>query len=287
MIFSGDNMRSEIDLKGVSWFLALAFIPVLAVSLGIRNLQTNLDYGVAAYYSLFLLVIMFFPGISAFIVRKFVTKEGLKDSGLRFGSLKPYLHVAVIIPLLFTIIYAITGLLYPPDFTLRTFMNQAGIKEIPLDPALFIPALFVSTLIITPIINSIPAFGEEFGWRGYLLPRLLHLGREKALILSGVIWGLWHLPLVLLIGFGSYPDRLAGGFIFVALITLLGIYIGALTLEHKSVLLASYMHGVFNSQAYGIWTVIYPDYNRLIGGIGGLIGVIVLLPVALYYLRKS
>ncbi|RXA19953.1 hypothetical protein EQO05_07360 [Methanosarcina sp. MSH10X1] len=32
------------------------------------------------------------------------------------------------------------------------------------------------------------------------------------------------------------------------------------------------MLGVFNAQAYGVWTILYPDYNRLIGGIGGLIG---------------
>lgn len=62
--------------------------------------------------------------------------------------------------------------------------------------------------------------------------------------------------------------------------------LGALALENKSVILASYMQGVFNAQAYGIWTMLYPDYKCLIGGIGGLIGVIVLLPVALYYLRK-
>jgi len=280
-------MSDKIDIKGIFWFLVLAFIPTVAVSLGIRSIQIKPDNRMMAYYSLSLLAVMFLPGISAFIVRKFITKEGFKDSWLRSGSWKPYLHAAAFIPFLFILVYAITGLLYTPDFTLRTFANQAGIKEIPFDPALFIPVLFLSTLIVTPVINAIAAFGEEYGWRGYLLPKLLPLGREKALILSGVIWGLWHLPLVIFTGFGGYPERFSGGIIFVALITLLGIYIGALTLEHKSVFLASYMHGLFNAQAYGIWTIVYPDYNRLIGGIGGLVGVIVLLPVAVYYLRKG
>ena len=113
------------------------------------------------------------------------------------------------------------------------------------------------------------------------------LGREKALIISGLIWGLWHLPFVFLIDDGNYPNKIAGCLIFTALVTLLGIYIGALTLNNKSTLLASYMHGVINSQDHGIWIIIYPAYNHLIGGGEGLIGVIVLLPVALYYLRKT
>ncbi|MCQ1536424.1 CPBP family intramembrane metalloprotease [Methanosarcina sp. KYL-1] len=280
-------MRNEIDKKGLAWFLALAFIPTIAVSLILRDVGTDLADKTMAYYSVALATVMFFPGISAFIVRKFITKEGFKDAGLRIGPKKPYLQVAVFIPLLFIVIYAITGLFYSPDFTLETFMAQAGIEETPMEPTLFIAVLFFSTLIVTPLINSIPAFGEEFGWRGYLLPKLMPLGREKALVFSGIIWGIWHMPFVFLIGFGGYPDRLAGGLVFVAVITLLGIYIGALTLKNDSVVLASFMHGVFNAQAYGIWTIVYPDYNRLIGGIGGLIGIIVLLPVAVYYLREK
>ncbi len=279
-------MRNEIDKKGLNCFLALTFIPTIAISLLLRNIGVDLADKMMAYYSIVLAAAMFFPGISAFIVRKFITKEGFRDAGLRIGPKKPYLQVAVFIPLLFIVIYAITGLFYSPDFTLETFMEQNGIEETPMEPTGFIAVLFVSTLIITPLINSIPAFGEEFGWRGYLLPKLLPLGREKALILSGIIWGLWHLPFVFLIGFGGYPDRLAGGLVFVAVITLLGIYIGALTLKNESVLLASFMHGVFNAQAYGIWTIVFPDYNRLIGGIGGLVGLLILLPVAVYYLKK-
>ena len=54
-------------------------------------------------------------------------------------------------------------------------------------------------MLIGPVLNAIPALGEEWGWRGYLLPRLTGTrGVVAGLLLSGVIWGLWHAPLTLL-----------------------------------------------------------------------------------------
>ncbi len=82
-------MNNKIDLKNVAWFLTLAFVPTVAVSVIIRSIQVNLAGKTMVYYNLFLLAVMFFPGVSAFIVRKFITKESCEDSGLRFGSWKP------------------------------------------------------------------------------------------------------------------------------------------------------------------------------------------------------
>lgn len=73
-------------------------------------------------------------------------------------------------------------------------------------------------LIITPI-----NFGEEWGWRGYLLPQLLPLGQWPALLISGAIWGFWHAPIILL-GF-DYSLHPALGAL---LITVLGMIFGTL-----------------------------------------------------------
>src|SRR5436305_814196 len=65
---------------------------------------------------------------------------------------------------------------------------------------LFMISFPLQALLLTPL-----AFGEQWGWRGYLLPRLLPLGQWPALLLSGAIWGLWHAPVILL-GY-NYPQH--------------------------------------------------------------------------------
>ncbi len=48
-----------------------------------------------------------------------------------------------------------------------------------------------------PLINTLLALGEELGWRGFLLPSLLPLGQWRAILMSGLIWGVWHAPAIL------------------------------------------------------------------------------------------
>ena len=176
-----------------------------------------------------------------------------------------------------------------PDWQLTDFyalMASGGavLAEMP-SPSLFLPGMFLATLLVTPFINGVFGFGEEFGWRGYLLPRLMPLGKARAYTLVGVIWGLWHAPLIL-VGF-NYPGYPILGVVWMAgMTTVLSIYINKLTLRHRSSILAGWMHGVFNSQGYGIWRVLFPDVNPLLGGMTGLVGIGVWLAVGLWVVRR-
>jgi membrane protease YdiL (CAAX protease family) len=59
------------------------------------------------------------------------------------------------------------------------------------------PWTVLPLLVPIILIASLTAIGEEAGWRGYLLPRLASLGEVKATLITGLIWGIWHLPLLL------------------------------------------------------------------------------------------
>ena len=103
-------------------------------------------------------------------------------------------------------------------------------------------------------------------------------------LVKGVIKVLWHAPLVLM-GF-NYPGRPRTGIVWMrVLTTLLGIVESEWTLHHNTILRASFIHGAFNSQVYGIWRVIVPDPRPLLSGFGGLIGLGAMAVVAAWALR--
>ena len=58
-------------------------------------------------------------------------------------------------------------------------------------------AATVLYVITMSIVFMLFGFGEEFGWRGYLTPKLEKLmPAPAAIIVSGIIWGLWHAPII-------------------------------------------------------------------------------------------
>lgn len=56
----------------------------------------------------------------------------------------------------------------------------------------------IGAVALTPLLNALPSFGEELGWRGWLFPKLLRYGPWPAILITGAAWGLWHAPLTLL-----------------------------------------------------------------------------------------
>jgi membrane protease YdiL (CAAX protease family) len=204
---------------------------------------------------------------------------------LKFGKWKNYFSVLFVIILMFVLIYALAALFgVLPDLSIQKFA-AANHATLPIPGPAMAALIFLITITIAPIINAIAAFGEELGWRGYLLPKLLPLGETKALVLSGLIWGLWHAPLVLLIGFGNYPNRLLGAVLFTLVITCLGIYFGYLRTKSGSTILTSWAHGALNSQGYGVWVMLYWGVNPYLVGAGGVLSLFLSSLLAWYVLR--
>ncbi len=159
------------------------------------------------------LLVMLTPGVAALMTVRFVDRE--RRVWTRLGVVTPggsparilgwaavALGVCVAIVLVALPVGALLGV-YPADFTglsgLRAVVDEQ--LEAVGAPPLEVPvaALLVGQLVnvvIGAVVNTVPALGEELGWRGYLFPRLLRLGTVPALVVSGVVWGVWHAPLL-------------------------------------------------------------------------------------------
>jgi hypothetical protein len=276
-----------IDWKPILAYLLLTFGITYAIELAIVLAGFRADGIPQMFGQLIIAGVMWVPALAALLAIKLVAREPVRSLNIRFGSSRPYLIAALVVPAAFALIYGLTWLvgLGRPDWQmtyLRSIFTSAGAEP----PAMPAPrtvwlGLFLSSSLVAPFLNSIFGLGEEIGWRGFLLPRLLPLGKARAYLLLGVVWGLWHAPLIV-VGF-NYPGYpILGILAMVGLTTALGIYINELTLRHQSTILAGWLHGLFNSQGYGIWRILFPSVNPLLGGVTGLIGIGVWLALGLW-----
>ncbi len=110
-------------------------------------------------------------------------------------------------------------------------------------------AQIIQAIILAPLINGLATLGEEFGWRAYLLPRLMPLGSHKAMVLLGIIWGVWHWP-VIAMGYNyglDYPGAPWPGLLAMVWFTFVfGTFLGWLTLKAGSVWPAVIAHASIN-----------------------------------------
>ncbi|MEV4564813.1 CPBP family intramembrane glutamic endopeptidase [Nonomuraea sp. NPDC049419] len=145
----------------------------------------------------------------------------------------------------------------------------------------------VLAALLGPVPILVPALGEEWGWRGWLLPRLTAAnGAVMGLVYSGLIWGLWHAPITLL-GY-NYP-RLGSwaALAFIGFCTVGGVVIGWLRLRSGSVWPAVVAHASLNAVAGPVLLLgdaAHPP-NEIFAGITGVVGWVLLALVGAALLR--
>ena len=128
------------------------------------------------------------------------------------------------------------ALLIPPALVLGILFALYA-----FDSAVFRPGLFITGIVF----GLLAGFVEEIGWTGFAYPRMARAGHPfRAAIILGVLWGLWHLPVIDFLGaaspHGSKWPEFAAAFIFA--MTGLRILIAWLYLATRSIPIAQLMH---------------------------------------------
>ncbi len=132
----------------------------------------------------------------------------------------------------------------------------------------------LAAMVSGATLNSVFAFGEEVGWRGWLQRELEPLGFWGSSVVIGLMWGFWHAPIIAL-GHNYPVHRLEGIFLFPVVCVLLSPWLSWVRNRADSVWAAAIFHGTFNGIAsLPMLLVTGPE---LIIGVQGLAGVLTLL----------
>lgn len=224
------------DLTKAFIFYGLAFTLTLIVAP-----LSSLGEGV-------LLLAMFTPLISLLLMLLVVTRDGYSKAGWASLGLQRAgfggWGIALFVPLL------VLGLAY-------TVLWSTGIADLVVPAAIGgtpINALFPLLVLLAIVKNTLTnSLAEEIGWRGYFFPRLLTLGPGRAMLLSGLLHGVWHLPVIFFTPFyHSEGNRWIVVGLFLSTITIAGMIYGYLRLTTDSVWPAALAHSAHNT----IWDIL-------------------------------
>ncbi len=276
------NARKILLFLGITfaldWLLAGLFA---AFGGGLDNIAA------ARVFLLVGVLYMFMPMVSAILVQR-IYREPIKGPlGISFKLNKWWL-VAWLLPPTIALLTFVVSLAFPdvhfsPDMSgilerFRALVPPDQLAEMQEMVSQALPAhvilLLVQALIAGATINAVAGFGEELGWRGFLLRELAPLGFWRSSIAIGLIWGIWHAPIILM--GHNYPQHPRLGVLMMTVWTLLlSPVFSYIRLQAQSVIAAAILHGTLNA-TYGLAIVYVAGGSDLVVGLTGVAGFILL-----------
>lgn len=285
---------ARVNWPSVGLFLLLTFAISWAVWLGLRVL--NVPFGIRTAIG------MYGPALGAILTR-LIRREGFADAGLRLtakgrkGASWMYLAAYLVAPILIAASIGFVLLTTYQHWDLANHLQALGntlVKQIQQMgtkmPANMSPSRLATITLLSQtveaftigiVINMLLTFGEEFGWRGYLLPRLAPLGGIPAAILVGIVWGLWHAPVIVLDGY-NYPGHPWLGVLMMILFCVaLSMIFAWLRFRSGSVWPSTLAHAAVNAQS-GFAILVLSAGDSLLRAPIGLLGLVPMIVFAVF-----
>lgn len=210
-------------------------------------------------------------------------KEERKALGLALGAFKWYVLFAVLLVVLYGVMTAFNyafslGEAVNAKELVRQLAAQAGqtagdLEQLP--DFLFVLVLGFQSVFFASLFALLIVFGEEYGWRGFLQGELARLGKVKGIALLGVIWGVWHAPVIVMgHNYPGYP--LLGVFLMILYCVCLGFILGYAMLKSGSVWVVAYLHAVNNQVLSFLSMMVYKPDNPVLSFGAGIYGIVLM-----------
>jgi membrane protease YdiL (CAAX protease family) len=263
--FKESRVYHRTNQTASRWFIYYYFLMTIAYVAGAAaglvqpSLVTSLNGGLLLFSvaGLVLLAVLRWRG----------GPQSFAGAGMAFGRIRVWLLYG----LGMVVFYGLETLLNYV-FKLGTLVDAS--KLFPPEAAGTMPAgallaaAFFNAVIIGPLLGLIITFGEEYGWRGYLQGELVRLGRIRGVGLLGIIWGVWHWPIIWL-GY-NYPGQpVAGSLLMTGYTVALSYFLAYAVFKSKGLWTAAYLHAL-NNQAMSFFMalVVMPVSMAMSFGIG-------------------
>jgi len=193
-------------------------------------------------YQSWVLPLMLCPAVSA-LLTKLIFDRNLNGLGWKPGPAK-WLGLAYVLPILYgAVVFGIAWLLGLGGFTMEVIAREAqglGMANASGGQMIAVYALVLGTFGF--LRYSVPsAFGEELGWRGFLFPELERMSSfTTASLIGGIVWALWHLPLIL---FSDYNSAAPRAFVVVMFFI--------------SIIARAFLHNWFRARSGSVWPNVF------------------------------
>jgi membrane protease YdiL (CAAX protease family) len=280
--------------KSLVVYFIILIVLCAAIIIGVKMLGQQGAY-LAQFY-------MLTPAIAAIVTRLFFYEPHFKDANLRFGRLADYFKFWIFslgITALSYVMFSLLGSIYW-DFTGNVFLQRLTQQfadtgqdinaTLPpgMTPQMMLLIFFIGGLTIFNILPGIiTGFGEEFGHRGFMFPLLYQIKPWVGIVIGGLIWYAWHLPLNLVI-----PQTVTY-LLWQTLLHLVVLAIGAICtftylayvyVKSESVFVTSIAHIVMNNSAasFSYFVVVQ---NQALADLGLTLTMIIV--VAILYYKKE
>ncbi|MFZ0332611.1 MAG: type II CAAX endopeptidase family protein [Candidatus Acidiferrales bacterium] len=240
----------------------------------------------SAHGGLFVLALMWSPGTAGLLTRLFF-QGNLRGHGWGWGKTK-YQFTSYWIPLAYAaVVYVPLWIAGFSNFhapVIGRLLGRFGLHG-------SVAGYFVLIATLGMAQSCTSALGEELGWRGFLVPQLAKVMPFGGVALtSGVIWSLWHYPLILLANYRGAGPTWYSLMCFTVMVLGISFLFAWMRLKSGSVWTGMFLHASHNIFIQGFFDPLTRQATAtryLIGEFGAGLAIVAIIIAAIFYEKRG